>query len=466
MANHDSRGGRGGFQRPSLQRQGGVRNITVLDGEPHQQSSSMSPATPSTHSKSTNGESNSVTNPTNNPVSATATTSSSATRKKVVVVIHNKGIRNKLKQDQTIDRLRELQRRFERTTQDATNEAHTDMLDQAQEMIGILSTMQETNEQNESTIKKLQQQLIVVTKDRDAERHNSEELEDKIYEERKSFAQLSYKHKKEVKGWTRKLADLGKKCQQMEIDLKVKDETIKFWGVIRAMSNLGEGTSKAVTPTPDSVTVPLKSKLDGEEKRPLEKTTCETTQVKIENKRLKTEVDFWKGRYEKMDFLNDELLDKIDEITVKNFNLKDVHKKMDVLNDELLDKIGEITDENCKLLTKCENLEGQLASSTTSSLETFQDLPRQVNSSLDTQAENDALHHSMDHAIELASENIAYVYVEKLTTLNNELIQVSLLNDDLLLQNEYLRAKLEETESDMHFHDQKVMSLKGEGMEI
>mmetsp|Transcript_36308 Transcript_36308/g.76267 ORF Transcript_36308/g.76267 Transcript_36308/m.76267 type:complete len:404 (+) Transcript_36308:3-1214(+) len=398
---------------------------------------------------------------------ATATTSSSATRKKVVVA-YNKGIRNKLKQDQTIDGLRELQRRFERTTQDATNEDHTDMLDQAKEIIEILSTMQEINQQNESTIKKLQQELIVVTKDRDAERHNSEELEDKIDEERKSFAKLSYKHKKEVEGWTRKVAKLGKKCQQMEIDLKVKDETIKFWDVSRAMSNLGEGTSKAVKPTPDSVTFPLESKSDGEEKRSLEKTTCETTQVKIdywrdENKRLKTEVHFWKGRYEKMDVLNDELLDKIDEITNKHSKLKDVHKEMDVLNDELLDKIGEITDENCKLLAKCENLEGRLASSNSSSLQSFQDLSREVNCTLDMQAENHALRHSMDDAIELASENIAYIYEEKLANLNKELIQVSLVNDDLLRQNENLHAKLEETEGDIH---QKVMSFKGERMEI
>lgn len=389
---------------------------------------------------------------------ATATTSSSATRKKVVVV-HNKGIRNKLKQDQTIDRLRELQHCYERTPQD----------DRSKEIIEILSTTQEINQQNESTIKKLQQQLIVVTKDRDAERHNSEELEDKIDEERKSFAKLCYKHKKEVVGWTRKVAKLGKMCQQMEIDLKVKDKTLKFWDVSRVMSNLGEGTIKAVTSTPYSVTVPLESKSDGEEKRPLEKTTCETTQVKIDywrdkNKRLKTEVDFWKERYEKIDVLNVELLDKIDEITNKKFKLKDEHKKkMDVLNDELLDKIGEIADKNFKLLTKCQNLEGQLASSNTSSLQTFQDLS---NSSLDMQAENDALHHSTDDVIELASENIAYVYEEKLATLNNEPIQVPLLKDDLLLQNENLRAKVEETEGDTHFHDLWVMALKGGGMKI
>jgi len=164
-----------------------------------------------------------------------------------------------------------------------------------------------------------------------------------------------------------------------------------------------------------------------------------------------------------MDVLNDELLDKIDEITNKHSKLKDVHKEMDVLNDELLDKIGEITDENCKLLAKCENLEGRLASSNSSSLQSFQDLSREVNCTLDMQAENHALRHSMDDAIELASENIAYIYEEKLANLNKELIQVSLVNDDLLRQNENLRAKLEETEGDIH---QKVMSFKGERMEI
>ncbi len=75
---------------------------------------------------------------------------------------------------------------------------------------------------------------------------------------------------------------------------------------------------------------------------------------------------------------------------------------MDMINDELVDKIGQIADENSQLLAKCQMLEGKLASSHEYSLGIMQvqKLSRHMEeSSSDMQAENDALHCSLEEAI-------------------------------------------------------------------
>merc|ERR1712085_218054 len=61
-------------------------------------------------------------------------------------------VRNKIEIDKTYLKLVMLHRRIERMSQDATNGKHTEILQQSGDVIDVLSSLQDTNHQNESTI--------------------------------------------------------------------------------------------------------------------------------------------------------------------------------------------------------------------------------------------------------------------------------------------------------------------------
>mmetsp|Transcript_8019 Transcript_8019/g.14138 ORF Transcript_8019/g.14138 Transcript_8019/m.14138 type:complete len:80 (-) Transcript_8019:27-266(-) len=71
----------------------------------------------------------------------------------------------------------------------------------------------------------------------------------------------------------------------------------------------------------------------------------------------------------------------------------------------------------------------------------------------------------MDETIQLASENIANFYEEKLATLKDELNQAALAKDDLSMENKDLRAKLEKTKdvADHYHYQQELIGLNSGG---
>ena len=223
---------------------------------------------------------------------------------------------------QTFVRLVMLHRQMERMSMDATNGEHTQLLQQSGEIIDILSSLQDTNHQNESTITNLQRQLIAVTKDREAARSNSKRLENQIeslkkeiHLERVGFAVVSRIHKKEIEQLKRRANKL--RGQNKFMKLKLKEQEAMPSGAGELMNN-SEGSDElecqptGVNNTVASKTVdPLEDTLHNEDRTP-----------SITNETMLSEVDYWKDKYEKSNILNDELLDKIGQVWAGELSLK------------------------------------------------------------------------------------------------------------------------------------------------
>ena len=148
-------------------------------------------------------------------------------------------IRNKVKYEQSVQKSQEMQRHHERTSDGV---AYTELIQQAGEILELLADLQETNLQNETTIQHLQAALVELTHERDGEHKKSNKLmkimarhrtewEDEIQQERKGFADVSHKHKKEIERWKRKVQKLGKRCKHLEYELKEKEGMIKVWEI-------------------------------------------------------------------------------------------------------------------------------------------------------------------------------------------------------------------------------------------
>lgn len=110
-------------------------------------------------------------------------------------------VRNKAEQERTFRELRELQRRLE----------------WGEPSIGeVVSGIEDIVRQNESTIRRLQRQLMDVTRERDDARRDAERLERDLREERVGFASVSHKHKKEIQKWKRAAKELRDKTRRMK----------------------------------------------------------------------------------------------------------------------------------------------------------------------------------------------------------------------------------------------------------
>lgn len=184
MTNSDI-GGSGGSRRPTIQHQADDRNFVVIDLEPCRP-------------------------PGSGDVCATSSV-----------------VRNKVKYQESVRKIQEIHRRLsvESTGTPAESAKGSD------EMAQLLSSLEETNLQNENTIRHLQRQLVDLTNERDAAREDAERLkklsddyrnkrESEIHQERRGFVRVTHKHKKELHKWKRRVNKLGKRCKQMECDLK------------------------------------------------------------------------------------------------------------------------------------------------------------------------------------------------------------------------------------------------------
>mmetsp|Transcript_40128 Transcript_40128/g.84262 ORF Transcript_40128/g.84262 Transcript_40128/m.84262 type:complete len:410 (+) Transcript_40128:185-1414(+) len=310
---------------------------------------------------------------------------------------------NKVKQNQTLKSLLELQWRLERTTQDATNGPHTELMERSGEVIEVLSSLQDIIAENDSTIQNLQHQLVDVTNERDVARRNSDKLENDLRTERKNFANVSHKQKREhqveVEGLKRKANKLGKRCKQMECQLKLKEEAIKLFEVSQVMRNLGTGATAPTTDTTGTASLEGTTFDEGETRSSatFEATLNEGEQNSSPQAIEKMRIDYWKNKYE---------------------TVRSSMRRMENLNDELVDKIAEISDVNRQLVTKCEWLEDKIESSNMNMSPL--DRARSLDSSPDIQTGTVALDQSMEEAIEFANEKLAIYYEEKLAKMKEE----------------------------------------------
>ena len=107
--------------------------------------------------------------------------------------------------------------------------------EQAIDIFEILSALEEYNTKTESIIQYLQQQLIEVKAERDAAYKSSNqllqnitnyrtELESELRHERKGFAKVNHKHKKEIAGWQSKVLEMRNKYEEVERELQEKND--------------------------------------------------------------------------------------------------------------------------------------------------------------------------------------------------------------------------------------------------
>ncbi|KAL7539323.1 hypothetical protein ACHAXR_009180, partial [Thalassiosira sp. AJA248-18] len=139
-------------------------------------------------------------------------------------------LRNKFKEQQALQELQEdlIQRRTSSGGSSSSNFCcnNNNDLDQSssERTLQLLSSLQITNEQNESTIQNLQEQLTDLTNERNAFRNNSERmmevmtkqkshLEKELKKERKGFADVSHSHKKEIEEWKKKTIKAERKIR-------------------------------------------------------------------------------------------------------------------------------------------------------------------------------------------------------------------------------------------------------------
>lgn len=105
---------------------------------------------------------------------------------------------------------------------------------ESSDTLELISLLHESNLENESTIKRLEQELSQMTTERDAFRTNSDrvmkvmsakqtEMEDQLQKERNGFAQMSSVHKEEIKGWMDKASLLSTKILDLEQNAKTRD---------------------------------------------------------------------------------------------------------------------------------------------------------------------------------------------------------------------------------------------------
>eukprot|EP00579_Thalassiosira_antarctica_P021421 CAMPEP_0201960590 /NCGR_PEP_ID=MMETSP0904-20121228/7286_1 /ASSEMBLY_ACC=CAM_ASM_000553 /TAXON_ID=420261 /ORGANISM="Thalassiosira antarctica, Strain CCMP982" /LENGTH=329 /DNA_ID=CAMNT_0048506591 /DNA_START=36 /DNA_END=1025 /DNA_ORIENTATION=+ len=147
---------------------------------------------------------------------------------------------------------------------------------------------------------------------------------------------------------------------------------------------------------------------------------------------------------------------------------KDKYEQMGKLYDELVENIGGLADENGQLLIKCQQLEVD-----------EKKYKEELAMMEDLQGENDALHQSMEEAMELAtgmSEKMASFvqahvmsvqgYEEKLASLNDKLNQAALPKEErstalyaLKEDNELLRTQFKEAEN---YYERDLMELGAE----
>eukprot|EP00581_Thalassiosira_minuscula_P006908 CAMPEP_0183703564 /NCGR_PEP_ID=MMETSP0737-20130205/1268_1 /TAXON_ID=385413 /ORGANISM="Thalassiosira miniscula, Strain CCMP1093" /LENGTH=760 /DNA_ID=CAMNT_0025930343 /DNA_START=191 /DNA_END=2473 /DNA_ORIENTATION=- len=234
-------------RRPYLQRQNGGRNLTTTtDVVEHHRPFDTTTRKYATDTSSQRNRLSGNGNDIDATIEDLFKTKPLARRKAVTTESDESGgdfnhkvafVRNKFKYDQSVQRIQDMQRLLR--TPSGGGVAQSTLVKQTEEIFDLLSELRETNLQNETTIRHLQEKLVGLTNERDAALTTSNELtklaamnrsewEEEMAQERKGFADVSHKQQKAIEKWKHKARKLWKRCKQMECELKEKEAVIKL----------------------------------------------------------------------------------------------------------------------------------------------------------------------------------------------------------------------------------------------
>jgi len=262
----------------------------------------------------------------------------------------------------------------------------------------------------------LQQQITDLTNERNALRTNSErlmevltqqksELESELTNERKGFANVSHSQKKEIEELKNKAKKMERKCKKMEGQLKLskgierKDtqHNESIFSLDMSTSELGNEALHLATTFGVDMSSTLSSdttqaeknlhfallKMSEMEARHAE----EIQQLQSDNTCMKDQADEMKTKYDELDKEHQDLLNSRDDETATVSALENKLEGYRIVieslekaessdqsvtstknvNDELVEKIGDLADTNGQLLAKCQKLERELQSQSSSS---------------------------------------------------------------------------------------------------
>ena len=237
------------------------------------------------------------------------------------------------------------------------------------ETLELISSMHETNIENESTILRLQQELSEMQSERDAFRTNSDkivqvmtskqtELESQLKKERKGFANMSSKHEKELKNWMDKASLLSSKVLVLEKTAKDRDlddltRSERICNLERNMVRLFEmySCSANEVQTSDLDESEVEKSLSA-----FDASSSEVERWKLKHARLEKShekiVNDNRIRYEELSSEANQYKATIKELENENEVLRRNSADMVTVDDkiELLSKINELTDENAALV--------------------------------------------------------------------------------------------------------------------
>lgn len=274
-----------------------------------------------------------------------------------------------------------------------------------------------SREEEASIQSNLQQQITDLTNERNALRTNSErlmevltqqksELETELTNERKGFANVSHSQKKEIEELKTKAKRMERKCKKMEGQLKVskgierKDtqHNESIFSLDMSTSELGnEALHLASTFGVDmSSTLSSSDEITQAEKNlhfallkmsEMEARHAEQIQLlTFDNTSMKDQADEMKTKYDELNKEHQDLLNVRDDetatvsalenklegyrIVIESMEKAEGNSDRDTstknVNDELVEKIGDLADTNGQLLAKCQKLERELQSQSSS----------------------------------------------------------------------------------------------------
>lgn len=312
--------------------------------------------------------------------------------------------------------VRDLRSRADPVTNDAGVAQRTHSLDESEN----IKSLQETNDQYESKIKSLQDQVDGLTNERNALKVNSDrmmevttkqylEIEKDLRSERKALADASSAHKQEIEEWKKKAESMEQRCKDaegrwksvQEKEVRALRETVAANGPLGKeasllASALGISTSSLFTTNSDAA-----SQSQSDLHHAILKLSemeagynSQIRQLQSDKESMKSQANDWKQKRDQLDTQHQELLAEREgeaavvnslecklegcRVVIESMKKEREEKKgleasdAGVVNDDVLQKISDLADENGRLESKCQRLERDLAVSK-SSLETSVD---------------------------------------------------------------------------------------------
>eukprot|EP00956_Cyclotella_meneghiniana_P000591 scaffold642_cov75-Cyclotella_meneghiniana.AAC.9 len=311
---------------------------------------------------------------------------------------------------------------------------------ESSETLELISLLHESNLENESTIKRLEQELSQMTTERDAFRTNSDrvvkvmsakqiEMEDQLQVERKVFAKMSSVHKEEIKGWmdkarllSTKILDLEKQAKTRDVDDEVRAQ--KIINLERSMayllSNIDISTSHKV----------------------IDDAQVENILGSFESTKHNSDAEPWEKKYHEMVSENKRVQSDAKQCQATVKKLEDENRKLrnDIAdcNDKLLIKIRQLSDESTALAERCSAF----------------DLLK---------AENIKMNDSLIQAAAEKSVNVALEEALKRSSAVDEKVQGCLDENEAM---EQLKVAVDKLKADQQHDRETIVSLRMENLKL